>query len=405
MPPSASILPKSSNKCLLGSLENIDKPNTTSDTSSTDCCIAGRITGNPLGPWSNKFTTELGIVTRQFSPQNVPKWSFISPEDKETLIAYLREGFIFSNEPYAIASILGMMKLRYKTYRFNLCQHFRSFPTMESALANPHEDIEKEFIFITVYLHLRVYQFVIRVSQSLWMDPRKSRKSDDDVVVIIQCYNEKMKAFTADKNKLTFTTNDMTLIFGLQGGKGAMSLKYSKKPNTAFLRRRFLKDTRLIDPVLKNALVKYVKPLESMKQYDWSEAIAATLIDSITTLHITSKKVTGCIIALLYWLCEHVNIIDLEDSNTTEFPRCTKWNLQSLTKQLQKTPVYSLVSRQSFLLKIDNKELEKNLSEEFCLGKKKKKESKKALVKFNERLEDSTEEEAGNEEGEGNTEE
>ncbi|CAL5335856.1 unnamed protein product [Camellia sinensis] len=145
------------------------------DTSSTDCCIADtterkkgrgksrslallkiksqgkrldveicRITGNPLGPWSDKFTTELGIVTRQFAPQNVPKWSFISPEDKETLIAYLREGFIFSNEPYAIASILGMMKLRYKTYRFNLRQHFRSFPTMESALANPHEDIEKE---------------------------------------------------------------------------------------------------------------------------------------------------------------------------------------------------------------------------------------------------------------------
>ncbi|XP_028102522.1 uncharacterized protein LOC114301758 [Camellia sinensis] len=143
--------------------------------SSTDCCIADtterkkgrgksrslallkiksqgkrldvkicRITGNPLGPWSDKFTTELGIVTRQFAPQNVPKWSFISPEDKETLIAYLREGFIFSNEPYAIASILGMMKLRYKTYRFNLRQHFRSFPTMESALANPHEDIEKE---------------------------------------------------------------------------------------------------------------------------------------------------------------------------------------------------------------------------------------------------------------------
>ncbi|CAL5440405.1 unnamed protein product [Camellia sinensis] len=145
------------------------------DTSSTDCCIADtterkkgrgksrslallkiksqgkrldveicRITGNLLGPWSDKFTIELGIVTRQFAPQNVPKWSFISPEDKEMLIAYLREGFIFSNEPYAIASILGMMKLRYKTYRFNLRQHFRSFPTMESALANPHEDIEKE---------------------------------------------------------------------------------------------------------------------------------------------------------------------------------------------------------------------------------------------------------------------
>ncbi|CAL5444754.1 unnamed protein product [Camellia sinensis] len=163
------------------------------DTSSTDCCIADttehkkgrgksrslallkiksqgkrldveicRITGNPLGPWSDKFTTKLGIVTRQFAPQNVPKWSFISPEDKETLIAYLREGFIFSNEPYAIASILGMMKLRYKTYRFNLRQHFRSFPTMESALANPHEDIEKEvWRYLCQLWNDKTYQVIV----------------------------------------------------------------------------------------------------------------------------------------------------------------------------------------------------------------------------------------------------
>ncbi|XP_028081938.1 protein SIEVE ELEMENT OCCLUSION B-like [Camellia sinensis] len=50
---------------------------------------------------------------------------------------------------------------------------------------------------------------------------------------------------------------------------------------------------------------------------------------------------------------------------------------------------------------IDNKELVQNPLEEFSLGKKKKKESKQAIVKFNETLEDSSEEE-GNEEAEGN---
>ena len=54
-----------------------------------------RITGNPLGPWSDKFTTELGIVTRQFAPQNVPYGSFIIPDDKLTLIAYLRLIYFF----------------------------------------------------------------------------------------------------------------------------------------------------------------------------------------------------------------------------------------------------------------------------------------------------------------------
>ncbi|CAL5325688.1 unnamed protein product [Camellia sinensis] len=209
------------------------------------------------------------------------------------------------------------------------------------------------------------FWYLIQALTTGRMDPKKSRKSDDDVVAIIQCYNEKIKAFTVGKKNLTFTTNDMTLIFGFEGGKGVMSLRYSKKPKSAFLRRRFQKDTRLTGPVLKNALVKamkgkqptdfkdvaiivtlylcltlffarsgnsigwvfikYVEPLESMKQYDWPEAITSTLIDSIMALHKTPEKVTGCVIALL-------------------------WNLQTLTKQLQKTPVHSLAPRQ-----IDNK--------------------------------------------------
>ncbi|CAL5424354.1 unnamed protein product [Camellia sinensis] len=258
------------------------------------------------------------------------------------------------------------------------------------------------------------FWYLIQALTTGRMDPKKSRKSDDDVVAIIQCYNEKTKAFTVRKKNLTFTTNDMTLIFGLEGGKGAMSLRYSKKPKSAFLRRRFQKDTRLTGPVLKNALIKamkgkrptdfkdvgiivtlylcltlffatsgnsigwvfikYVEPLESMKQYDWSEAITSTLIDSIMALHKTPEKVAGCVIALL-------------------------WNFQTLTKQLQKTPVHSLAHRQ-----IDNKQLVKNPSEEFCLGKKTKKELKKAIVKFNETLQDPFEDQ-GNEQAEGNTKE
>ncbi|CAL5345082.1 unnamed protein product [Camellia sinensis] len=63
------------------------------------------------------------------------------------------------------------------------------------------------------------FWYVIQALTIGRMDPRKSRKSDDDVVAIIQRYNEKSKAFTVGKKNLTFTTNDMTLIFGLQRGK------------------------------------------------------------------------------------------------------------------------------------------------------------------------------------------
>ncbi|KAL7253051.1 hypothetical protein ACSBR1_007551 [Camellia fascicularis] len=206
-------------------------------------------------------------------------------------------------------------------YRSNLSSIVSFFETLKFN-SNHLEELQKT-----------PFWYLIQALTTGMMDPRKSRKSDDNVVAIIQRYNEKTKAFTVGKKSLTFTTNDMTLIFGLQGGKGAVLLKYSKKPNTAFLRRRFPKDTRLIGPVLKNALVKamkgkqstdfkdvaiivtlylcltlffatsgnsirrvfikYVEPLESMKPYDWPEAITATLIDSITALHKTSKKAIG----------------------------------------------------------------------------------------------------------------
>ncbi|CAL5353542.1 unnamed protein product [Camellia sinensis] len=103
-----------------------------------------KVSGRPYGEASEKFTSELGIVIRQFAPQNVPSWTDISEEDKETLVAYLQEGFKFTNEPYAIESILNLMHDRYKSYRHDLRQRFRSFPTMESALADPPENMEKE---------------------------------------------------------------------------------------------------------------------------------------------------------------------------------------------------------------------------------------------------------------------
>ncbi|CAL5347576.1 unnamed protein product [Camellia sinensis] len=103
-----------------------------------------KVSGRPYGEASEKFTSELGIVTRQFAPQNVPSWTDISEEDKETLVAYLQEGFKFTNEPYAIGFILNLMHDRYKSYRHDLRQRFRSFPTMESALADPPENMEKE---------------------------------------------------------------------------------------------------------------------------------------------------------------------------------------------------------------------------------------------------------------------
>ncbi|KAF5962043.1 hypothetical protein HYC85_003252 [Camellia sinensis] len=123
-----------------------------SDTSSTHCNTDGTSKGK-RGLWevtkpqigqAKKSRGAIAYSDLQFAPQNVPSWTDISEEDKETLVAYLQEGFKFTNEPYAIGFILNLMHDRYKSYRHDLRQRFRSFPTMESALANPPENMEKE---------------------------------------------------------------------------------------------------------------------------------------------------------------------------------------------------------------------------------------------------------------------
>ncbi|GMP47503.1 hypothetical protein CsSME_00015200 [Camellia sinensis var. sinensis] len=76
-------------------------------------------------------------------------------------------------------------------------------------------------------------------------------------------------------------------------------------------------------------------PLESMEECDWAKQIRTTLTSSIFQNDKKPAKVIGCVMLLMYWLCEHTTILQPHKPNV--FPRCVKWDLTALQKKIKTT--------------------------------------------------------------------
>ncbi|CAL5339426.1 unnamed protein product [Camellia sinensis] len=79
--------------------------------------------------------------------------------------------------------------------------------------------------------------------------------------------------------------------------------------------------------------VQYLNNLNTVRMYDWTGAILSTLMGSVKEFHKTPGKVTGCVVALLYWLCEHSTIVEPDTENM--FPRFLKWGIGTLLNKAQ----------------------------------------------------------------------
>ncbi|GMP71342.1 hypothetical protein CsSME_00029794 [Camellia sinensis var. sinensis] len=69
-------------------------------------------------------------------------------------------------------------------------------------------------------------------------------------------------------------------------------------------------------------------PLEYMIKYDWAESTRATLMGLVGQNWEKSGRVTGCVMLLMYWLCEHTTI--LQPCKPNAIPQCVKWDLTAL---------------------------------------------------------------------------
>ncbi|CAL5322638.1 unnamed protein product [Camellia sinensis] len=77
-----------------------------------------------------------------------------------------------------------------------------------------------------------------------------------------------------------------------------------------------------------------------MKSYDWCGAAKQHLTRSIARNINQIDRVCGCVIILLYWICEHAKIIKPNDKNP--IPRFARWNITHLGEQLAKSSLHDL---------------------------------------------------------------
>ncbi|GMP62988.1 hypothetical protein CsSME_00024865 [Camellia sinensis var. sinensis] len=192
-------------------------------------------------------------------------------------------------------------------------------------------------------VHLRKTPFWLLFEAILinQLDYNEFRKCDDLVVSIIRTYSVRAGMFVIGGRSVDFTDVDVRLLFGLQCGDAFLDFTPRSRPTSDFVQRRCGDVTRITTKLVRDLLVdasegenvswnfiRYVDNLDAMKLYDWTGAVHSMLMSSIRDFHRTPHKVTGCVIALLYWLCEHTSVVKANSAHM--FPRFLKWNVNEL---------------------------------------------------------------------------
>ncbi|XP_028077920.1 uncharacterized protein LOC114279839 [Camellia sinensis] len=169
---------------------------------------------------------------------------------------------------------------------------------------------------------------------------KQCSKYDDISLKIIQTYQLGSSGSSQLGPEIVkLTTEDIKSIFGISCGDEPIHLGYENKRRSSFLTRRYIQTERLssttIIDLLQKALkgkkkedtedvmrmlcmytclklffstsgttvgwvfLNYIEDINSMRKYNWAEAIRNTLMSSIEKYHKNPAKVTGCVMALL----------------------------------------------------------------------------------------------------------
>ncbi|KAG5561405.1 hypothetical protein RHGRI_004439 [Rhododendron griersonianum] len=199
------------------------------------------------------------------------------------------------------------------------------------------------------------------------------RKFDEVVVKIVESYDANTRTFRLGNKHVKLEREDVKLIFGISCGNEEINQGNCKKEDVQLAVKWKIKGTRLDTSTIKKLLtekqnsklaedmddiarllclflcgtlffsrsgttinwvyVRYMEDLSKIKQFDWAGAISKYLLKSTHMEHKDPKEVKGSSILLLYWLCEHSNILNQESPYS--IPRLLKWNIAKLRKALK----------------------------------------------------------------------
>ncbi|GMP98232.1 hypothetical protein CsSME_00046200 [Camellia sinensis var. sinensis] len=177
------------------------------------------------------------------------------------------------------------------------------------------------------------------------------KKCDETVCRIIQTYNPRDEKFYVGGHGLALRNSDIRLIFGIQCSKDKLDVSSSPKPTSDFMQRRCPTVGRISCKLVKDLLFDALKGRTERDEEDVAKllclyicaTVRSTLINSLNDFHIRPEKVTGCVVALLFMICKHTNLIEPE--RQAAIARFCKWNVGLLIckiKGLELTSAESL---------------------------------------------------------------
>ncbi|KAG5539927.1 hypothetical protein RHGRI_020224 [Rhododendron griersonianum] len=209
------------------------------------------------------------------------------------------------------------------------------------------------------------------------------RKSDEITLKLVEKYKGE-GYFDLGGKLVKISVKDLTLIFGIKSGPTKIHLQGSpRRPISDFLDKVFKKEKEMLvsrmkiflreaftersidsaqdvarvlmmlvlatifvplsQPKLSWAYCPFIEDLNTSTTYAWSTFITEHLVKELDTKHTNPTTVGGCVLGLLYWLCEHTSIMNMQQSKeTANCPRFMKWDMCDLPEAFARTPLESL---------------------------------------------------------------
>ncbi|KAG5564315.1 hypothetical protein RHGRI_000498 [Rhododendron griersonianum] len=217
------------------------------------------------------------------------------------------------------------------------------------------------------------------------LDEAYVRKSDPDVLKLVKQYEGTGGSFKLGADSVKITAKELTIIFGIKSGTTRIVINPTPRvPKSDFADRLCPgpKGQRILTtPILRDffdkavkgttlndakdlarvlcllligtlfvpntqarvswAYLDFIEPLENSTSYNWSSFITEEVIHELNLRGSSNPtKVGGCAMGLMYWLCEHVRLINQGDPHNS--PRFLKWRLSDLSKELRTINLDSL---------------------------------------------------------------
>ncbi|KAG5565787.1 hypothetical protein RHGRI_001644 [Rhododendron griersonianum] len=203
------------------------------------------------------------------------------------------------------------------------------------------------------------------------------------IIRIINAYDPDTGGFKLGGKTIRITRDDIFSIFGITGGSEKVSFKYGSREVVEMVRRGSIVAERLSSSSLKELVKEYalrnnkagredfvrllcayllhslffpagttvnwvylerVEDLVRLRNYDWCAAIVDQLMMSIRQHHDNPRRVSRCVVVLLYWLCEHTNLV--KPLHPEESLGIIKWRTMDLGKAFGEIALNELESNQ-----------------------------------------------------------